>query len=282
MSRRLAVLLVVAASLIAVGCKSAGGGSGGPNASPPVSVPGFPSSMVALGDSLTAAFGSCLAPTACPRNSWATGDGGQVNSHYRRILKANPAISDRQANLAKSGAKVGDLRGQAEKAVQRPADYITILIGANDACRDEMTAPTAFRAELDSALAVLRSSVPNSQLLMVGIPNVYRVWEIGHTNKMALSVWRNRICPNLLANAESAAPADDARRQAFRDRIASYNVQIKNACADYGSRCRYNDIAGFAFEVNLLSAVDFFHPNAAGQNALADLTYPGTFDVVKA
>jgi hypothetical protein len=34
--------------------------------------------------------------------------------------------------------------------------------------------------------------------------------------------------------------------------------------------------------MNLLSAVDFFHPNAAGQNALADLTYPGTFDVVSA
>jgi hypothetical protein len=129
---------------------------------------------------------------------------------------------------------------------------------------------------------VLRSGVPKSQLLMVGIPNVYRVWEIGHTNKMALSVWRDRICPNLLANADSTAPADDARRQAFRDQIASYNAQIKNACADYGSRCRYNDIAGFAFEMNLLSAVDFFHPNAAGQSALADLTYPGTFDVASA
>jgi len=53
-------------------------------------VDGFPSSMVALGDSITAAYGSCLAPTACPRNSWATGDGTQVNSHYRRILASNP------------------------------------------------------------------------------------------------------------------------------------------------------------------------------------------------
>jgi lysophospholipase L1-like esterase len=276
---RLWVFILVATSLVALGCKAAAGHEGvPPSASPPASVPGFPGSMVALGDSITAAFGSCLTPTSCPRNSWSTGDGPQVNSHYRRILRENPAIADRQNNLAVPGVTVSDLRGQAEQAVRRPADYITILIGANDACKGEMTAPQAFRAQLDDALAVLRNGLPHTEVLLVGIPNVYRVWEIGHTNKLALGVWKSGVCPTLLANATSTAEADVNRRNAFRDRISAYNAELKAACAGYGAKCRFKDVASFAFELTMLSAIDFFHPNAAGQNALADQTYPGTFN----
>jgi lysophospholipase L1-like esterase len=281
MSRRWVVLLA-AVSLIAMGCKSvgeaAGADPGAPVAAPaPAPVAGFPSSMVALGDSLTAAFGSCLAPSSCPRNSWSTGNGTQVNSHYRRILKENPAIEDRAVNLAVPGATVSDLSDQADAAVKKPAEYITILIGANDACRGDMTAPGTFRTKLDAALATLRKGLPKSQLLLVGIPNVFRVWEIGHTNKLALAVWKTGICPNLLANATSLNDADVARRNAFRDRIGAYNAELKAACTGYGSRCRYDDVATFAFELTMLSASDFFHPNASGQNALAEQTYPGSF-----
>ncbi len=276
---RLWVFILVATSLVALGCKAAASNDGvDPSAPPPASVPGYPSSMVALGDSITAAFGSCLAPTACPRNSWSTGDGNQVNSHYRRILQENPAIADREANLAEPGITISDLKGQAEQALGRSADYITILVGANDACRGDMTDPQVFRTQLDAALSVLRNGLPNSEVLMVGIPDVYRVWEIGHTNKLALGVWKHGVCPSLLANASSNAAADVNRRTAFRDRISAYNAELSAACAQYGSKCRFKDVASFAFELTMLSAIDFFHPNAAGQNALADQTYPGTFN----
>lgn len=271
-------MFLVVAALTALACKSAGGGAGGdPGSTTPAPVPGYPSSIVALGDSLTAAFGTCLAPTSCPRNSWSTGDGTQVNSHYRRILRANPAIRDRAVNLAVTGATSADLAGQATAAVKKPADYLTLLIGANDACRGDMTAPAAFRAKLDAALAILRKGVPTARLLVVGIPNVYRVWEIGHTNKVAVNIWKTGICPNLLANPTSTAAADVARRKAFADRIGDFNAQLKDACADYGSRCRYDSVAAFSFDLNLLNALDFFHPNAAGQSELAALTYPDTF-----
>jgi lysophospholipase L1-like esterase len=277
MSRRWAIVLAVL-SLVAVGCKTTGGGGGtDPTEPPPTPVRGLPSSMVALGDSITAAFGSCLAPTSCPRNSWSTGDGTQVNSHYRRIVRANPAMADHARNLAVPGALVADLQGQATAAARQRADYVTILIGANDACRGEMTAVADFRAKLDQALATLKQAMPQARVLMVSIPNVYRVWEIGHTNRVATGVWKSGICPNLLTNATSNAAADVARRTAFRDRIGNFNGQIADACADYGSRCRHDRIDGFAFELNMLSAIDFFHPNAAGQSALAEETYPGTF-----
>jgi lysophospholipase L1-like esterase len=233
--------------------------------------------MVALGDSITAGYGSCFAPTACPRNSWSTGDGTQVDSHYRRILKSNPAIGGHNRNLAVPGARVNALPGQAAAAVGAKTDYITVLVGANDACSGDMTSPSAFRASLDDALSTLKHGLPQARLLVVSLPNVFRVWELGHTNSFAVGVWKSGICPNLLANPTSTAPADTARRQAFADRITAYNGQLRDACKQYGSRCRFDDISTFAFDLTMLSAIDFFHPNASGQNALADLTYPGTF-----
>lgn len=276
MSQRWPIILCLLA-LVALGCDTtanAGSEKPGPGPEP---VKGLPSSMVALGDSITAAFGSCLAPVACPRNSWSTGDGPLVDSHYRRIVKANPAMAGNARNVAKPGAVVSDLPGQASAAATKPADYVTILIGANDACRGSMTSADAFRADLDRALATLKKAMPKARVLFVGIPNVYRVWEIAHTNRVALGVWKSGICPNLLQNASSTAAADTARRKAFRDRIAAYTTQIKDACADYGARCKYGNVSTFAFETTMLSAIDFFHPNSIGQNALATQTYPGTF-----
>ena len=90
-------------------------------------------------------------------------------------------------------------------------------------------------------------------------------------------MWKHGVCPNLLANATSTEPADVNRRNAFRDRVGAYNAQLSAACASYGPKCRYDDVSSFAFELTMLSSIDFFHPNAAGQNALADQTYPADF-----
>ncbi len=65
----------------------------------------FPSSMAALGDSITAGFGTCLVLADCPRNSWATGTGAIVSSHYKRILSGNAAIKGHVANYAEAGAR---------------------------------------------------------------------------------------------------------------------------------------------------------------------------------
>ncbi|HEX6870862.1 MAG TPA: GDSL-type esterase/lipase family protein [Micromonosporaceae bacterium] len=270
------VIGLIALALLVLACKTpARDTDPAPTGSAPAR--GLPSSMVALGDSLTTGFGSCLAPTSCPRNSWSTGDGLQVWSHYRRILDENPAIKGRQRNLAVPGATASDLRGQAAAAAQRRVDYVTVLIGANDACRGAMTPVATYRTQLDQALTTIRRAMPKARVLFASLPDIYRVWEIGHTNKVARAAWRSGICPNLLTNPTSTEPADVARRQAFRDRIAAYNREIRGACRAYGSRCRYADVASFAFDLNMLSAIDFFHPNAAGQEALAEATYPGRF-----
>src|SRR6516162_2355523 len=111
MPRRWAAVVAILVALIALGCK-AGAGVGNPAPTPSANSD-FPSSMAALGDSITAAYGSCLAPTSCPRNSWSTGDGTQVDSQYRRIASANPAMKGHARNLAVPGARAADLAAQA-------------------------------------------------------------------------------------------------------------------------------------------------------------------------
>ncbi|TDC68139.1 SGNH/GDSL hydrolase family protein [Micromonospora sp. KC606] len=235
--------------------------------------------MAALGDSVSSGFGSCLALTSCRRNSWSTGDGVRVESHYRRLLDANPNIRGRARNHAVPGARAAALAGQAEAAVRDRADYVTVLIGANDACRgdiDNMTTVATFRSQVDRGLRVLREGRPKARVLVASIPDLHRLWEIGHTEPRAVRAWRAGICPALLANPTSTAPADRARRAAFRQRIDAYNAELKAACRAYGSRCRHDGgaVHRARFTLAEVNALDWFHPNAAGQNRLADVTFP--------
>ncbi|MFF5231520.1 GDSL-type esterase/lipase family protein [Dactylosporangium sp. NPDC000521] len=267
-------VLFAALVVLALACEG-GGGPAGPAPS------SGPMSMAALGDSLTTAFASCLAPSPCPRNSWSTGDGTRVDSHYRRLVKNNPGL--RATNAAAGSARADALAGQARAAVSAKAAYVTILIGANDACRPalgDMTPADTFRRQVDDALAVLKQGLPQARVLVVSIPDINRLWEVGHTSPVAVKAWSLGICQALLAAPTSTAPADVARRKAFGARVDAYNTQLAAACTAYGPRCRDDGGAAHrvAFTLDMVVAQDFFHPNSAGQNALAKATWPGPPD----
>src|SRR4051794_11187189 len=104
---------------------------------------GWPISIAATGDSITRAFNTGSVPfTDAPANSWSTGTNSSVNPHYTRILAVNPGISGHSFNDAVTGAKMVDLNGQIATVNSQHVDYLTILLGANDACRpteDQMT-----------------------------------------------------------------------------------------------------------------------------------------------
>lgn len=277
MPRRWIMAVTAGLAALALACEG-GDGIGQPSEPPPSPRPGLPVSMAALGDSVTTGFGSCLSLTTCTRNSWSTGDGLRVDSHYRRLRDMHPAIRDKARNHAAGGARVAALTGQATAAVKSPVEYVTVLIGANDVCRrrvEEMTPVRTFRAEVDQALGVLRAADPRPRVLVASVPDLYRLWEIGHTNERAVRAWSRGICPALLANATSTAEADVARRSAVRERIDAYNAQLAAACRRYGSRCRYDGgaVHRVRFTLDLVNPLDYFHPNVAGQNKLADVTW---------
>src|SRR5688572_26844003 len=105
----------------------------------PVSVsatPALPSSMAALGDSITRAYDVCCSYRDHPGQSWSTGgawyDG--ISSHYERIKRRNRAIGGHAYNHAVTGAKMAAAARQASAAAAQQVAYVTVLLGANDLC----------------------------------------------------------------------------------------------------------------------------------------------------
>jgi lysophospholipase L1-like esterase len=273
MIRRWHLVVLAALAALALACE---GGTAGP--SPTATAKGYPTSMAALGDSITAGFGSCGTYVVCGRNSWSTGTADAVDSHYDRIRAENSKIKGHARSFAEPGAEASDLAAQASEAVDMKAQYVTVLFGANDACA--ATSVTAFRASIDRGLARLKKGLPKSRVLVASIPDIYRLWQVGHDSPDAVRAWnRLHICPSMLADPTSTAPADEDRRRAVRDRVDNYDDQLKAACKAYGRKCRWDGgrVHQVRFGLDLVSHVDYFHPNAEGQKELSDVTYPGRF-----
>jgi lysophospholipase L1-like esterase len=268
------LILVVAACLSVVAGSSA---TAGAQAGPP------PSSMASLGDSITRGFNACGFYVDCTSRSWSTGSTTSVQSHYLRIRAVNPAINGRNLNDARSGARANDLARQAGIAVGQGVDYVTILIGANDACTSSeasMTSVQTFRTQINAALATLATGLPNARVFVASIPNVYRLWQIGRTSAWVRFVWSSLgVCQSLLANAGSTSSTDEARRQRVRQRVADFNTQLAAACAAYGPECDFdgNAVFGTQFTLDQVSSWDYFHPDSDGQRVLASVTYAAGF-----
>jgi lysophospholipase L1-like esterase len=250
----------------------------------PTASAAYPGSMASTGDSITRAFNTGPFPYVdWPPNSWSTGSSSTVNSHYRRILAANPAITGRNYNNAVSGAEMADLDGQVSRAVAQGVEYVTILMGANDVCASSeaaMTPVATFRAQFQHAMGTLTTGLPAAQVFAASIPDVYRLWELYRTSFTAQFVWTSaRICQSMLANPWSNAPADVARRARVRQRNIDYNTQLAEVCALY-IQCRFDGNAVFetAFVRSDVSPRDYFHPSLAGQAKLAAVTWSATYD----
>ncbi|WP_428966573.1 SGNH/GDSL hydrolase family protein [Micromonospora fluostatini] len=242
-----------------------------------------PTSMVSLGDSITRGFNACGWYVDCTARSFSTGDYASVNSHYLRIRATEPAIAGRNHNAARTGAKSADLPGQAATAVSQGAGYVTVLIGANDACtgsESTMTTVATFRGNIDTALNRLKSGLPDARVLLVSIPDVHRLWTVGKDSGSARTAWSLfGICQSLLANPTSTSQADTDRRNRVRQRVVDYNTQLAQACTAYGANCRFdgNAVFRYPFALGQLSTWDYFHPNTSGQQVLATVSYGAGF-----
>jgi PKD repeat protein len=240
----------------------------------------IPSSMAAVGDSITqaASTGGSLGADA-PQNSWSTGTSSTVNSHLLRLRAAhNPSLVAH--NLSVSGAKVADLNGQMLNVVALDPDpgYLTVLIGGNDLCTDtvaQMTSVADFRARFATAMQTITTQSPGTYVYVVSIPDVYQLWNLFKNNFWARLVWASAsICQSLLANPTSTQTADVQRRADVRQRNIDYNIQLAEVCAQYASRCHFDNNAVFdtKFTSSDVSG-DYFHPSVAGQAKLARVSW---------
>ncbi|MEU7030690.1 SGNH/GDSL hydrolase family protein [Streptomyces sp. NPDC046275] len=276
-----AVALCCAAAL--AGCTAADGPEAGRPAARPAPRPTpvwdvSPGSLAAVGDSITRAFDACTVLADCPEVSWATGTDAGVNSLALRLL--GPAgVAGRSWNLARTGARMAELPEQMTAAAARRPELVTVMMGANDACRAtpaEMTPVAAFRASFEAALARLRAGAPKAQVYVSSLPDLRRLWETGRVSPMAGRVWQLGVCGAMLRDPADVSPAAERRRTAVRDRVVAYNEVLAEVCAK-DARCRYDGgaVFGFRFDGAQLSPWDFFHPSRDGQARLAELAYRG-------
>ncbi|MDX3689460.1 SGNH/GDSL hydrolase family protein [Streptomyces europaeiscabiei] len=278
----------LAALLLAVtGCDATGGDSPGPEGtgarakpSPsPTPTPAWdstPESLAAVGDSITRGFDACQVLSDCPEVSWATGSDASVDSLAVRLLGAAGA-AQRSWNYAVTGARMADLPSQVARAVPRKPELVTVMIGANDACRAtaaDMTPLADFRADFEDAMATLRDSLPKTQVFVASVPDLKRLWSQGRTNPVGKQVWKLGICPSMLADPDLLTTAAGQRRDAVQDRVEAYNDILREVCAE-DRYCRYDGDAVFdyRFGQTQLSQWDWFHPSVDGQARLAEIAY---------
>jgi lysophospholipase L1-like esterase len=166
--------------------------------------PALPNSMAALGDSITRAYDVCCSYSDHPGQSWSTGgswyDG--ISSHYERIRRRNSAIAGHAYNDAVTGAKMSAANSQASAAAAQHVAYVTILLGANDLCTSSpstMTSTDNFKSQFSQAMATLKQQLPNARIFVGSIPDIYQLWKVLHTNRVARTVWATaNICPSML------------------------------------------------------------------------------------
>jgi lysophospholipase L1-like esterase len=238
-----------------------------------------PSVMAALGDSISAGFNACGWYVVCTSRSWAAGDSREVNSHYVRL-----GMRGGNRNFAVPGSTSADLAGQVRQAVAAGAGYVTVLIGAQDACvssERKMTPVPVYRDRVARALWALKEGVPGVRVFVASIPDLRRLWQAGKGSVVARTFWAvGGICQAMLADPTSTARADVERRARVRARVMAYNEVLAELCARFGPTCRFDGGAVFSYPYTLkhISRWDFFHPNADGQRALAEITYKRGFD----
>ncbi len=290
MRRRMVAAAV--AAVLAAGCS---GGDAEPRASAPAAPPAgsttpaasatatprpsaerppLPTVMAAVGDSMTRAFNLCEGITDCPEESWSTGT--RTESHYARLRALGARLTAH--NLAVSGSTVSSLPDQARRAVATGADYVTVLIGANDACTgraDSMTPVAAFAAAFERGLDTLVRGLPDARVLVVSVPDLMRLWEVGRDVPAVRERWDTiRVCQSMLADPLSNDAPDVARRARVKARVEAYNAAMARACARYRT-CRWDGGAVYAhrFGVDAVSERDGWHPSRVGQRILADVSW---------
>lgn len=272
-----------------------------------------PRVMAALGDSITRGYNTSGpgCPTGpgldCPKNSWATGTNPAVDSVRERLDAVSPQPLTAY-NDAVSGARAVNLLSQARVAASQDPELVLIEIGANDACAPTPTPTATFRGQVREALATLVAANKQVYIQLMSIPDVNQLRTIftEPPDPNALTRWQLfNVCQGLLANPLSTEPADEARRDAFRDQVMAYNAALAEVCAEF-KRCIWDDEAVFNSKFttadvatvqntegldippfNLVpvfgpgfpnSTADYFHPSISGQSKLAEAAWSTTFN----
>jgi lysophospholipase L1-like esterase len=281
----------------------------------------LPKTMAAIGDSITAGALAMFSrkdahdPVAFPKflyyigkigftaslhamesreRSWSSGEkSNKVQTHADRLqaMAEENGSEIKIYNAAVSGAASKDIKAQVDAVLkwsksngQRAPDYITLLIGPNDACaktNDEMTSKSEYSNNLRNAVYTILEANPKSHILISGIPNLEHLHDVAQNSSLTglpptakcKDIWKiHKFCNNMLTEQ------DPEKRHEVTQRIKEYMSEAKkitrDANADFGDdQVRFvSEIYDYKFSDNQIS-FDCFHPDYRGHQALSDLSW---------
>jgi lysophospholipase L1-like esterase len=271
----LAAVATVGAALLLCACTSAPAPAPTPTSTPT----GIASvrTLAVMGDSISLGVNACSSAGPCMKESWAVGSDPAVDSLAERIGSVT-GRAPRTVDAAAEGARVSTLLGAADRIIAEKPQLVAIFVGANDACApsvDQMTSTADFTTQIGQLVTQLSQGLPDSHLLMLSVPDLNRLWELGHTNAQVAKLWQSSpSCRSLLWNAGSTDPADADRRAMVQTRVEQFNQAIATACAA-ASNCVSDGGAMYdhSFSASEVSTIDAFHPSVQGQHAIADIAW---------
>ena len=234
----------------------------------------YPSSMAALGDSLTFAAST---PNGVA-DSWTTGTTPAVKSHYLRILAANPRIKGKAYNLAVGNATFLEDKAQAREAIARHVEYITVWGGEEWCGADDLSGLTK---DLAGLLAVLARGKPQPRVLVVSVRNPATMFRALRAHRSAVRRdWPNGLPILNCSLFVGAKPAQDSKPAAVAKAAASaarVNAAIALECARF-SWCRFDGNAVYRMPLQFADlSNDAVHLTQAGQRHVAEVTWRATF-----
>lgn len=246
-------------------------------------------SLLSLGDSTTRAFAACGSFTDCPDFSWSTGGAPAVNSFAQRLQKSRPGTTVTTDNFAQSGNTVAQVPARIRAAVAAGVhpDVITLLIGGNDLCSPRnvvasdgytMTPVSTFRSGVEAAISTIRSTWPSAQIELSSVPDNASQWR---SERFAgAHLWSSGgLCRATRGVSTSGAPlspsAATASVAAAKKRVQDFNAALERTCSAAGPLCHWDGgaLTRLDFTPDLISTVDHFHPNIAGQAAIAEVEW---------
>ncbi len=255
-----------------------------------------PNRLCSTGDSMTEAVDAEL-PGDNHWASWANGYHGfwqallglsDVKSHNQRIRKQYGTRGNKNFMAAKSGADSFDFAGQAQEAVARQATYVTVLMGHNDVCQNNvLDQPTAdqFEANMEKGFEILNAGLPaGATIYVVGMVDIYELWLLGEEKK-ALGIidcdvlWMFTLLDLFPCGTVLNPFLPEADRLASQALNQHYNQRLEGLVKKYqagGDHHWYytNSISDFSpIPASYVSDIDCFHPSARGQKEVSKITW---------
>jgi lysophospholipase L1-like esterase len=255
-----------------------------------------PKRLSSTGDSITEAIDAEL-PFGNHWASWVNGYHGfwewlfgltNVYSHNQRITKNFGSWGRKNFMEAKSGADMFDFPGQTLGSVNHQAHYVTVLMGHNDVCQNhfaDIPSDTVFEANFRTGLENLETWLPRgATIYVVGIVDVYRLWEIARDKKSlgivdCEAVWATTLVDLFPCGTMLSPLNTEADRQFTRSRNLAFNEILMRVTNEFNQNdlhhyYLYTDVVfGYPFVESQVSDIDCFHPSAPAQRDLSKVTW---------